>query len=600
MQLPSLSQTDRSTGIDTEQYASRAYIVMTEDAIIISSLTGLAIVLLVGLAWFYVENRRRRQAERALRTSHERFEAQFRGVPVPTYTWQRQGDDFRLVDYNNAADSYTQGGIAALAGKTASELYEKDRPDILEDIRYCFRDKANLQKRYWYTALSTGTNRYLDVTYAYIPDDLVLIHTSDITEQKYAEDKLQQAYNILEERVLQRTQELEKANSELTQEITRRNQAEQAQRSEHEKVQSCIDNVNAIIVALDRQGHITLINQPACRMLEKTQQQLIGKNWFDECLKPEKKEDVFRVFQQIVRGKLEGAGHYENSIVSKSGREILISWNNNYFFGPDGEIEGVLAVGEDITERRRAEEYVRARQAEMAHFARVTSMGELATGLAHELNQPLTAINIYADSCIQLYRSGQEDKEQLYSILERIAQQAQRAASIVQNLRQFLSKGDSQRTPTDINKLIRQTTEITITDAKRSSFKVDYTLSENLPLVAIDPVQIEQVLVNLICNSLEATMNNPENDRYLNIHTANADGRAIEVVISDNGPGIEDGDFEKLFQPFYTDKPDSMGMGLTISRSIIEAHAGRLTAANSPSGGAIFTFTLPVEQNQND
>jgi two-component system sensor histidine kinase DctS len=448
--------------------------------------------------------------------------------------------------------------------------------------------------------LSSGISRYQDVTYAYIPDDLVLIHTTDRTEQKLAEDKLQQAYSILEQRVLQRTQELEKANSELTQEITRRIQAEQALRSEHEKVQSCIDNVNAIIVALDNQGNITLINQPACRMLEKTQQQLLGKNWFNECLKPVEKDSVFHVFQQIVQGKLEGAGHYENTIVSTSGREILISWNNNYFFGPNGEIEGVLAVGEDITQRRRAEEYVRERQAEMAHFARVTSMGELATGLAHELNQPLTAINIYADSCIQLYRSGQEDKEQLYSILERIAQQAQRAASIVQNLRQFLSKGDSHRAPTDINQLIRQTTEIAITDTKRSSIKVDYTLQDNLPSVAIDSVQIEQVLVNLICNSLEAIMHNPENNRYLNIKTANPDGHSIEVAVSDNGPGIENGDFEKLFQPLYTDKPNSMGMGLTISRSIIEAHGGHLTATNNPSGGAMFTFTLPVEQNQND
>jgi C4-dicarboxylate-specific signal transduction histidine kinase len=148
--------------------------------------------------------------------------------------------------------------------------------------------------------------------------------------------------------------------------------------------------------------------------------------------------------------------------------------------------------------------------------------------------------------------------------------------------------------------LIRQTTEIAITDTKRSSIKVDYTLQDNLPSVAIDSVQIEQVLVNLICNSLEAIMHNPENNRYLNIKTANPDGHSIEVAVSDNGPGIENGDFEKLFQPLYTDKPNSMGMGLTISRSIIEAHGGHLTATNNPSGGAMFTFTLPVEQNQND
>jgi C4-dicarboxylate-specific signal transduction histidine kinase len=236
----------------------------------------------------------------------------------------------------------------------------------------------------------------------------------------------------------------------------------------------------------------------------------------------------------------------------------------------------------------------------MARVARVTSMGELATGLAHELNQPLTAINVYAGSLVQQYRDGNEDKEKLYSTLERIAHQAQRAANIVHNLRQFISKGTTQHTPTDLNRLILQTTEIAIMDAKQANIKIDYNLSENLPMVTIDPIQIEQVLVNLLCNSLDAIMNNPVNDRHLSIQTTRPDGHDIQITISDNGPGIDGGDFEKLFQPLYTSKPDSMGMGLAISRSLIEAHEGRLSAANNPAGGATFTFTLPTEQNQND
>ncbi|MCG6968469.1 MAG: PAS domain S-box protein [Gammaproteobacteria bacterium] len=581
-------------------YFHKTYVVMSESTVIISSLTGLAIVLLLMLVWFYTENRRRRFAERALRTSRERFEAQFRGVPVPTFTWQWQSDDFRLVDYNNAAHVFTDGGIAELKGKTATDLYQQQRPDILADLRQCFEKKTNLHRHYWYSVLSTGVKRYVDVTYAYIPDDLVLIHTNDITEQKLAKDNLQHSHYELEQRVSQRTQELQKANAELTQEIARRNQAEQAMRREHEKVQSCIDNVNAIIVALDNRGNITLINQPACRLLERSQQDLIGKNWFDVCLIPTEKEEIFRVFQQIVLGKLDGADHFENKILTKSGRQRLIAWSNNIFYGPHGDIESILSVGEDITERRRAEEHVRTRQSEMARFARLTSMGELATGLAHELNQPLTAINVYAGSLVQQYRDGNEDKEKLYSTLERIAHQAQRAANIVHNLRQFISKGTTQHTPTDLNRLILQTTEIAIMDAKQANIKIDYNLSENLPMVTIDPIQIEQVLVNLLCNSLDAIMNNPVNDRHLSIQTTRPDGHDIQITISDNGPGIDGGDFEKLFQPLYTSKPDSMGMGLAISRSLIEAHEGRLSAANNPAGGATFTFTLPTEQNQND
>ncbi len=582
-------------GIATEQDTHEAYAVLTESLIIISALTVLAIVLLLGLARFYVENSRRKRAEQALRTSQERFEAQFRGVPVPTYTWQRQGDDFRLVDYNTAAERFTTGGIAALTGKTATELFQKQRPDIMDDIHRCFRDRINIEKNYWYTVISTGADRYMDVTYAYIPHDLVLIHTNDITERKLAEDDLQQARNVLEKRVSQRTIELEKANAELTQEIERRKLAENAMRTEHDKAQLCIDNVSAVIVGLDIEGNITIINQPACRILERTEPELIGKNWFEECLPENEKEEVLRVFKQVMAGKLNGVDYYENSIVSRSGQHRLIAWKNSYFTDAKSQIVGALSVGEDITERRREQEVLRARQEELAHFARVTSMGEMASSLAHELNQPLTAINVYAGSCLQQLRTGKEQKEKLQTALEQISHQAQRAANVIQNLRQFLSKGESERKPTDLNHLILQTGEIAFIDIKKENIKIKYNLLENLPQLKIDPIQIQQVIVNLLRNSLDALSNMPEKNRHLFIQTEINSEQEAQVSISDNGPGFNAKNMDKLFDPFYTNKPNGMGMGLAISRTIIEAHEGRLSAANNSHGGATFTFTLPIE-----
>jgi PAS domain S-box-containing protein len=587
-------------GIATEQDTDEAYGILFESLVTISALTLLSILLLLGLVRLYVENRRRRRAEQALLTSRQRFEAQFRGVPVPTYTWQRQGEDFRLVDFNDAAERWTNGRISALKGKTATQLYKTNRPDIFADIHKCFNEKINIHTNFWYQVLSTGLNRYLDVTYAYIPHDLVLLHTNDLTERKIAEDKLQQTHQALEQRVSQRTRELEKANAELLQEIGRRTKAEQALRNERDKAQHCIDNVSAIIVGLDKDGNIILINQPACRMLERTENELIGENWFDVCVPPDEKEKVLSGFYQIMEGKLDGVDYYENTIISKSGRQKLIAWKNSFFTDSDSNVVGSLSVGEDITERRRAEEFIRARQAEMAHFARVTSMGEIATGLAHELNQPLTAINVYAGSCLQQFRSGQHDNEKLHTALERIAQQAQRAANIINNLRQFLSKGAVERTATNINNLILQTSEIAFVDSKKLNIKVHYNLAEELPLVTIDPIQIEQVIVNLFRNSLDALTKNPESNRSLYIQTGISYNQEVAVNISDNGPGIEIDDIEKLFQPFYSNKPDNMGMGLAISRSIIEAHEGRLSAANNPQGGATFTFTLPIEQSDHD
>ncbi|KPJ93345.1 MAG: hypothetical protein AMJ53_07425 [Gammaproteobacteria bacterium SG8_11] len=591
---------EHGLGIATEQDAEEAYAVLTESLIIISSLTLLAITLLLGLARFYIENRRRRHAEQAFRTSQERFEAQFRGVPVPTYTWQRQGDNFRLVDYNNAAESFTEGGIVRLKGKTATELFKEQRPDILEDINNCFFKKTNIHKNYWYKIISTGVDRYLAVTYAYIPHDLVLIHTNDITERKLAEENLQNAHSVLEQRVAQRTFELQKANADLIQEIDRRRLAEDALRTERDKAQLCIDNVSAIIVGLDKEGNITLINQPACRILEQTEQELIGKNWFEECLPADQKEDVLRVFKKVMQGKTEGIEYYENMIASKSGRQRLVAWKNSYLIDANSQIVSGLSVGEDITERRQAEEFIRERQAEMAHVARVTTMGEMATGLAHELNQPLTAINVYAGSCLQQLKTGKEDNTKLQTALERISHQAQRAANIIQNLRQFLSKGVSQRKPTDLNNLIRQTSEIALLDAGKTNINIHYELQEVVPLVSVDPIQIEQVIVNLLRNSMDAITNMPKRNRHLYIRTETTGEHEVKASIRDNGPGITTTDTEKLFHPFYSDKAGGMGMGLAISRSIVEAHEGRLSAVNNPEGGATFSFTLPIEQSEHD
>ncbi|WP_455210800.1 ATP-binding protein [Kaarinaea lacus] len=587
-------------GIATELDVDDAFRILDESLFTISTLTLLSIILLFGLLRLYMENRRRTQAEQALRMSHERFKAQFRGVPVPTYTWQHQSLDFRLVDYNDAAEIWTHGRISNLKGKTASELYKKQRPDILADIHQCFEEKKNIHKNYWYTTLSTGLHRYLDVTYAYIPQDLVLIHINDMTERKLAEDNLQKAHNLLEERVLRRTAELEKVNAELLQEIGKRTQAEQDLRRERDKAQHCIDNVSAIIVGLDTKGNITLINQPACRILERTEDELIGNNWFDLCLPPDVKESTLSGFYKIMQGKLDGVDYYENPIISKSGRQRLIAWKNSYFTDANLKIVGALSVGEDITERRQAEELIRARQAEMAHFDRVSLMGEMATGLAHELNQPLTAINIYAGSCLQQFNDSHVDSHKLRTALERISQQAQRAANIINNLRQFLSKGVCQRKSVNINNLIRRTSDIAFADTKKLTITTHYNLFDNLPFVTIDPVQIEQVVVNLLRNALDALSKNPENERQLVIETKTLNDQEIEVSIKDNGPGIEKNNFDKLFQPFFSTKPDSMGMGLAISRSIIEAHEGRLFAVNNPQGGATFTFTLPIAQNDHD
>ena len=566
--------------------------------------TAMEVAFVIGLfaaiAAFYIESKRRQRTEQALRISRKRYQAQYMGIPVPTFTWQWQQDEFRLVDYNNAAITWTDGRIQSLMGKTVTELYQQNRPDIAEDIRTCYREKTNIHKCFWYNTVSEDSKHYVDVTYAYIPDDFVLVHTSDITDRKMAEENLQLAHRTLEHRVSQRTQELQQINVELTQEILRRQQAESDLRAERDTARYCINNVSAIIVGLDKNGNITLINQLACKLLERPEKEMIGENWFTIALPNDTRDETLNAFRLAMDETRNTIDYYENPIVSQSGRQYLIAWKNNILRNAEGHITGCLSVGEDITEKRKAEELLRARQMEMAHFARITSVGEMATALAHELNQPLTAINIYAGSCIQQLASNQEDPQRLRNALEQIAQQGQRAANIIQNLRQYLSKGKSERKLVDINELILQTSEIAFIDAKKSHIKVHFDLAPKLPLVYVDPVQIEQVIVNLLCNSFDALTKMRDNNRHIWVKSGNLNNYAIEVSVSDNGQGIKSTDMEKIFEPFYSQKPDGMGLGLAISRSIIEAHEGRLKAFNVPQGGATFTFTLPIEQTDHD
>ena len=182
--------------------------------------------------------------------------------------------------------------------------------------------------------------------------------------------------------------------------------AENALREERDKAQRYLDTVEAMMVALDSSGHITLINRKGCELLGYEEQELIGKNWFETFLPPEVKEEVEQVFLELVGGNIGLVEYYENAIINRNGEERFIAWHNSILRDDKGNTIGTLAAGEDITERIRAEKQAREHQAELAHLERLNTMGEMATGLAHELNQPLSAISTYAGAALTMLESG--------------------------------------------------------------------------------------------------------------------------------------------------------------------------------------------------
>jgi C4-dicarboxylate-specific signal transduction histidine kinase len=251
----------------------------------------------------------------------------------------------------------------------------------------------------------------------------------------------------------------------------------------------------------------------------------------------------------------------------------------------------------DITERKLIEQNDRKRMLELAHTARLSTMGEMTTEIAHELNQPLSAIMTFSDAGLNIIKSQRPDMEPLLSALNGIAHQAQRAGDIIKGLRSFIGKQETHATTTDINSLIHSVLKLIEVEARSHNIYLEYHLDEKLPYTILEKILIEQVILNLVRNAIEALSDIQNRKRILSISSKINRENMIEVTIEDSGPGISKKDPGKIFEAFYTTKPNGMGMGLAICRKIIEAHGGSITVQNNIPYGTRFSFTLPAYRN---
>ena len=284
----------------------------------------------------------------------------------------------------------------------------------------------------------------------------------------------------------------------------------------------------------------------------------------------------------------------------KDGSNFPVEYSSTPMFDHKGDTIGSVVVYRDISERKLADEEKRRHQKEIVHMARLNTMGEMASGIAHELNQPLTAIATNSFACIQMLESGGIAKDKLVDILETIGLQADHSGEIIKQLRQFVRKEQPERSIIDINDLIVEVLLFIEPEARKSNVKIIRRMDENLYKVLAQPIQIEQVLLNLLKNSIEALQVMSKENRKLTIKTEVAGGNAVVVTIEDNGPGIDNKIKEGLFVPFVTSKNDGLGLGLSISQGIIESHHGNLYLHSDDGGGTVFRFTLPVASKVHD
>jgi PAS domain S-box-containing protein len=262
-------------------------------------------------------------------------------------------------------------------------------------------------------------------------------------------------------------------------------------------------------------------------------------------------------------------------------------------FNPDRSFAGYIGSCIDVTEQRRAEEQLRQVQEDLARVTRVVAMGELAATIAHEVNQPLTAIVTNGYFCLRQLGGATSNPDELRAAITQIVNDGTRASAVISRIRGLLTKGAAHRTELDINQIIQDVTILLRNEFTRNRVSLRTELASDLPRVLGDPVQLQQVLINLIMNAIEATSSSTNGRRKILIRSAkNPDG--VLVQVQDSGPGIEHGLENRVFEPFFTTKARGIGMGLSISHSIIESHAGRLGIVPS-SSGALFEFTLPPD-----
>jgi len=254
------------------------------------------------------------------------------------------------------------------------------------------------------------------------------------------------------------------------------------------------------------------------------------------------------------------------------------------------------ALREHMAEQRRTEETLQATRTELARVVRITAIGEMAASIAHEVNQPLAAVVANADACVAWLTRQTPDLGEAKSAALRAVEGATRASQVIARIRSLISKGAPQREPVDINSLIEEALVLAKGQVVLNKISLSLLLDPALPLVSGDRIQLQQVLMNLIANAIDAMANVTGRERTLEIRSQRVQAQSISVSVQDSGIGISEEFISRLFEPFFTTRAQGIGMGLAISHSIIEAHGGRLWAESKLNEGTIFRFTLPEKQ----
>ncbi|MBL8492593.1 MAG: PAS domain S-box protein [Rhodocyclaceae bacterium] len=368
--------------------------------------------------------------------------------------------------------------------------------------------------------------------------------------------------------------------------------AEQALRAEHQFRKAMENSVETGLRARDLQGRITYVNPAFCRMVGWGAEELVGRGppmpyWAEDEL-----EATRKIHDRILSGHGPEAG-FEIRLKHRDGHVFWVLIHEAPLIDENGMQTGWMGSVVDVTDRKRVEELARQHQERIQASARLVAMGEMASSIAHEINQPLAAIASYNAGCLNLLKSGQVDVDGLTGALGKSVEQAQRAGRIIRRIYEFVRRSEPRSEPIQVAQFVDEAISMTRADAARLGLRIDVRTEENLPSLTGDRVLLAQALFNLLRNAVDSMRDAAAADPSIGILVRTVN-EGIEVGVADRGTGISREAAARLFEPFYTTKAEGMGMGLKITRSIIESHHGRLWYEENIGGGSTFKFFLPA------
>ncbi len=360
-----------------------------------------------------------------------------------------------------------------------------------------------------------------------------------------------------------------------------------------EELRALLDAAVDAVMVIDAAGRIETFNPAAERLFGFSRQEAIGRNVSMLMPEPDRSSHDGYLRRYLATGEARIIG---------MGREVQAQRRDGSIFPAAlsvGRVAGVdpprfVGFIHDLSGRVAAENEVMQARERLTHVARLSTMGEMAAGLAHELNQPLAAITTYAQACQHLIaRGAAASTEEIRDALVQISQQALRAGEVIRRLRAFVSNREVRQEQVDCNRLLEDLAALARPDSRANDVRLLFDVEQQLPPLTADPVQLQQVLINLIRNGIDATLQNGSRRREIVVRVVRS-GEGVEFSVRDYGPGVEPGAIKNLFNPFFTTKAHGTGLGLAISRTLVLAHGGKLAYRPAPDGGACFYFTVPV------